>query len=235
MALANLACLLARPDATRRQSKPPRVLAIDWDFQAPGLHRYFEPYLEPTQRSNFRRHKVAWSFFRLLAATPTSLRTSSATDSGQEVGSTGWDLKPYLLATRFPGLSLIKAGLFDEDYPRRVSEFNWDHLFHATVGLFAGFADFLRSQFEYVLIDSRTGVSDVSGICTMLLPDKLVVVFTLNQQSLAGIAAFEGQSRWTLGLSLSHQRRRARWQCHVVERELAVFKSAERSPLRSEG
>jgi hypothetical protein len=31
---------------------------------------------------------------------------------------------------------------------------------------------------EYVLTDSRTGISDVSGICTMLLPDKLVVVFT---------------------------------------------------------
>src|SRR5262249_33510797 len=90
-------------------------------------------------------------------------------------------------ATRFPGLSLIKAGLFDDGYPRRASEFAWDDLFHATVGLFEGFADFLRAHFEYVLIDSRTGISDTSGICTMLLPDKLVVVFTPNQQSLTGI------------------------------------------------
>src|SRR5262245_12478339 len=36
MALANVACLLAQ------QQKADGVLMIDWDLEAPGLHRYFQ-------------------------------------------------------------------------------------------------------------------------------------------------------------------------------------------------
>ena len=38
MALANVAVLLAR----RREGD---VLVVDWDLEAPGLHRFFAPYL----------------------------------------------------------------------------------------------------------------------------------------------------------------------------------------------
>src|ERR1700733_12787084 len=37
MALANVAWILA--------SNGKRVLAVDWDLEAPGLHRYFHPFL----------------------------------------------------------------------------------------------------------------------------------------------------------------------------------------------
>jgi hypothetical protein len=37
------------------------------------------------------------------------------------------------------------------------------------------------------LIDSRTGLSDTAGICTSLMPDRLVAVFTPNRQSLQGV------------------------------------------------
>ena len=36
MALANVACLLAQ-----RVSASERVLVVDWDLEAPGLHRFF--------------------------------------------------------------------------------------------------------------------------------------------------------------------------------------------------
>ena len=38
MALANIAWILA--------SNGQRILAIDWDLEAPGLHRYFQPFLD---------------------------------------------------------------------------------------------------------------------------------------------------------------------------------------------
>src|SRR5262249_23675744 len=38
MALANVAWILA--------SNGYRVLAVDWDLESPGLHRYFHPFLE---------------------------------------------------------------------------------------------------------------------------------------------------------------------------------------------
>jgi tetratricopeptide (TPR) repeat protein/MinD-like ATPase involved in chromosome partitioning or flagellar assembly len=189
MALANLACLLVRPDSAHRQGVPPRVLAIDWDFEAPGLHRYLQPYLEPESAKRFPEAPGCLELFENLGTGRSAYNHKDFVGNRQRARTRlrALDLEHYLLATRFPGLSLIKAGIFDDDYPRRVSEFDWDDLFHTTVGLFAGVADFLRAQFEYVLVDSRTGITDTSGICTMLLPDKLVVVFTPNQQSLTGI------------------------------------------------
>ncbi|MGC0347043.1 hypothetical protein RKD34_002623 [Streptomyces sp. SAI-218] len=39
MALANTAWILA--------ANGKRVLAVDWDLEAPGLHRFFHPFLDP--------------------------------------------------------------------------------------------------------------------------------------------------------------------------------------------
>ncbi|MCJ7602818.1 MAG: tetratricopeptide repeat protein, partial [Desulfobulbaceae bacterium] len=97
------------------------------------------------------------------------------------------DFDRFLLPTIIPGLAIMKAGRFDADYARHVGQFQWDRLFCEAPGLFTGYADFLRQRFKYILVDSRTGISETSGICTMLLPDKLVVVFTPNQQSLSGV------------------------------------------------
>jgi len=47
----------------------------------------------------------------------------------------------------------------------------------------------MREVYDYVPIDSRTGVSDTSGICTVQMPDVLVVCFTLNNQSIEGASA----------------------------------------------
>jgi tetratricopeptide (TPR) repeat protein len=191
MALANLACLLARSDPTHAPASSPRVLAIDWDFEAPGLHRYFERYLKSKPAESFQDAQGCLELFEQLYRERSTYNPSDYVANRQraKLWFEGQDLEPYLLSTSFNDLCLMKAGRFDDTYPRRVSEFRWDNLFHATVGLFAGFADFLRTRFDYVLVDSRTGITDTSGICTMLLPDKLVVVFTPNQQSLTGIEA----------------------------------------------
>jgi len=47
----------------------------------------------------------------------------------------------------------------------------------------------LCSQYDWVLIDSRTGVSDTSGVCTIQMPDAVVACFTLNRQSIDGTVA----------------------------------------------
>jgi Mrp family chromosome partitioning ATPase len=47
MALANTACLLAR-----QGSQGMRVLAIDWDLEAPGLHYYLPPAKEEAASPN---------------------------------------------------------------------------------------------------------------------------------------------------------------------------------------
>jgi len=43
-----------------------------------------------------------------------------------------------------------------------------------------------KAEYDYVLVDSRTGVTDIGGICTIHLPDVLVLMFGANEQNLAG-------------------------------------------------
>jgi hypothetical protein len=69
----------------------------------------------------------------------------------------------------------------------RVSDFDWPGLFERAPTLFKVFADELAARYSYVLIDSRTGISDSGDVCTSLLPERLVVVFTPNHQSLTGV------------------------------------------------
>ena len=92
MALANLACLLVRPDPALRQATPPRVLAIDWDFEAPGLHRYLQTYREPDSAKRFPEIPGCLELFEHLgrSARPMILRTSSATDSVQGARLRRW-------------------------------------------------------------------------------------------------------------------------------------------------
>ena len=44
------------------------------------------------------------------------------------------------------------------------------------------------ADYDYTLIDSRTGLSDVADICTLHLPDVLVDCYTLSDQGIDGAA-----------------------------------------------
>lgn len=92
-----------------------------------------------------------------------------------------------MIKTDIPGLDLIKAGRFDKGYAERVGTFKWLKLYSKSPFLIRTFADRLAADYQYVLIDSRTGLTDTSGICAMLLPEILVAVFTPNRQSLKGV------------------------------------------------
>ena len=187
MALANVACLLARQGN--------RVLMIDWDLEAPGLHRYFRSLV--TRRfhntaagdSEFEIHPGLLDLFlEFDAATRSGDWTGSeqSQDAARPlVGSV--DLDRFVIETDVDSVDFMKAGRFDEQYATRVNTFQWDALYDRSTSLIRYFAERLTEHYSYVLIDSRTGLTDISGICTMLMPDQLVVVFTPNRQSLTGV------------------------------------------------
>jgi hypothetical protein len=211
MALANVACILAgRKDITPDKG----VLMIDWDLEAPGLHRYFCNRLEPRKRaadslgtgSCDAEPGLIDLFYEL------SGKIDSFKDSGEASGPQMFsediarkvfdetDLDHYIIPTKLNGLSLLKAGRFNRDntneYPERVNKFNWEALYNKSPQLMRVFAEVLSEKYDYVLIDSRTGITDISGVCTMLLPEKLVVVFTPNMQSLAGAVDMVGRATY---------------------------------------
>jgi cellulose biosynthesis protein BcsQ len=86
---------------------------------------------------------------------------------------------------------VLPAGKEDLSYRRTLAQINWIDLYRRNDG-FLLFED-LKCQIEtkyrpdYVLIDSRTGHSDIEGICTRQLPDAVVVLFFPNEQNLSGL------------------------------------------------
>jgi len=176
MALANAAVVLAR-------DRGKEVLAIDWDLEAPGLHRFLHDG-DVDERAGLV--ELFANAHELLPSVSGDGR--AGTGRAQRV----WrelSLDPYVGPTQVPGLSVMRAGRMDAGYEDRVSKLDWERVYHDEPELFSAFAARLAEQYDYVLVDSRTGVTDSGGICTMLLPDRLVLVFTPNRQSLDGVVA----------------------------------------------
>jgi len=88
-------------------------------------------------------------------------------------------------------LWIMPSGSHDERYARRLAALDWQALYEHFDGyllfedLKAQWRDALEA--DYVLIDSRTGHTDVGGICTRQLPDAVVLLFFPNQQNLRGL------------------------------------------------
>ncbi len=189
MVLANTACLLAQ-----REEGYGGVLVVDWDLEAPGLHRYFADRLHrqfpnrETASAELDAHPGLIDFFIRLKDEIEKLPRigEEPTPEIQEQLKRALDLNSFVLSTDVPNLWMIKAGAFDDQYATRVNTFPWEPLYKRAPWVIALVADWLTERFRYTLIDSRTGITDTSGICTMLLPDKLAMVFTPNQQSLDG-------------------------------------------------
>src|SRR4029079_12105116 len=69
-----------------------------------------------------------------------------------------------------------------------LEEFDWDAFFSERGGAFIEqLRERWKEDFDVTLIDSRTGLSDTGGICTIQLPDIVVGMFTANLQSLYGV------------------------------------------------
>jgi hypothetical protein len=85
-------------------------------------------------------------------------------------------------------IAILTAGELAPGYNDKLQKLNWDDLFDKhNLGLYL---EDLRSgwidEYDLILVDSRTGVSDVGGICTVLLPDALIALFTTTWQSVNG-------------------------------------------------
>jgi MinD-like ATPase involved in chromosome partitioning or flagellar assembly len=185
MAVANVAWMLALNGN--------RVLVIDWDLEAPGIHRYFHPFLEDKE---LRETSGLIDMVENLAA--------HAATSSAPLGPDQVDIIDYIEPLEWPRSSaynlswkqfgpraridFMPAGRQGPAYSRKVSAFNWVDFYERLGGrrLLEAARSQMRGIYDYVLIDSRTGVSDTSGICTVEMPDTLIICFTLNEQSIRG-------------------------------------------------
>ena len=164
MALVNSAVELA--------NRGRRVLAVDFDLEAPGLDSFdlLRPEREVPGIVDFVREYLdtgqAPDVTRFLYQVPSV---------GQDAGE----------------LWVMPAGSHQRDYGVRFRDIDWADLYAKRDGYLL-FED-LKAQWEqnlgadWVFIDSRTGHTDTGGICTRQLPDAVVAVFFPNEQNLRGL------------------------------------------------
>jgi tetratricopeptide (TPR) repeat protein len=180
MTLSNVAWVLA--------SQGNRVLMVDWDLEAPGLHRYFRPFLTDAELS------ATDGIIDMVIEYCTDAVTASTAAREDWYHEYADPSRYAVMLNRFENggrLDLLAAGRQGWSYSVRVNTFDWRDFYEAKGGgaFLEAVEARMREQYDYVLIDSRTGVSDTSGICTVQFPDALVVCFTLNDQSIEGASA----------------------------------------------
>jgi len=182
MALANIACLVSK-----RWVSNGKVLMIDWDLEAPGLHQFFHGRFKNSKNETTDLPGGQLGLIDLFYEMKARLEKGVSEDI-PDIFFEELKIEKYLSKLDIPSLFLMPAGRFDDGlYSTRVNAFNWEEFFNNYPLAIPRFADYLRKKFNFVLVDSRTGYTDISGICTSLMPEKLVVVFTPNRQSLSGI------------------------------------------------
>src|SRR5271157_4499528 len=164
LSVANVATLLAR-DA----HEPCRVLVWDFDLPAPGLQQVF----------NFKWKDRKQGFVDYVHQYLSNAKI-------EEIGK-------YIYPTEIAGVDILPAGTMDRAYAEALDQIQWREIYAEARGF--EFLESVKKQisailpaYDYVLIDSLTGFSDVGGICVQQLPDIVVLLFRLNKQNLAGIA-----------------------------------------------
>ncbi len=159
MALANVAVLLARWGY--------KTLMIDWDLEAPGLEYYFKEYMDVTAAAQQK------GVIELLQDRRTSWKKCIMTIEG-------------IPEAKEP-LYFLTAGQRDDTYFDRLRDLDVSKFYKKDGGRYI---EKLRQEwideYDFVLVDSRTGITDIGGICTIQMPDIMVALFTANDQSLNG-------------------------------------------------
>ena len=164
MALVNTGVELAR--------RGRKVLLVDFDLEAPGLDTF--EAIKPK-----RTAPGIVDFVRRYLDTGQAPEVAEFLEQCPEIGDDGGELW------------LMPAGTSKSNYAESFRQIDWGDLYEQRNG-FILFED-LKAQWkevlqpDYVLIDSRTGHTDVGGICTRQLPDSVAMLFFPNEQNLTGL------------------------------------------------
>lgn len=183
MALANIAELLYKEGWN--------VLVVDWDLEAPGIERFFFQDTQDNDSQNMASILEKPGVIDLLL----KYKERMSMDLGEEspLNITTLNIQEvYRNTSTTNHLDILtagkRAGSTFVDYARNVLSFDWEDFYKNWEGRF--FFKWLRDQFEaqydVILIDSRTGVTEMGGVCTYELADAVVMFCTTNQQNISG-------------------------------------------------
>jgi tetratricopeptide (TPR) repeat protein len=167
MALVNVAFELAR--------RKKNVLLVDFDLEAPGITTY-PPFKNASDCKGIVDYVTRYQE-TLHAPDVREYIVRASTQQTTEHELPVW---------------LMPAGLRDPEYASKLASIDWQRLYEHRAG-FLMFEDMKQQwaqfepKFDYVFVDSRTGHTDVGGICTRQLPDAVALLFLPNEQNVSGL------------------------------------------------
>ena len=153
--------------AYRLSQQGKSVFVLDFDLEAPGVDVFF-----PAKASSPG----------VLDCIAQYLESGSVPPLKQFVSEIPWNNAGKAV--------YMSAGRRGQNYQSLLGKMNWKDFYARHEGFY--FIENLKGAIQvgfkpdYVLIDSRTGLTDISGICTLQLPDLVVLLFGLNEQNLVG-------------------------------------------------
>jgi MinD-like ATPase involved in chromosome partitioning or flagellar assembly len=166
LALVNAAALLSQQGR--------RILLVDFDLEAPGLDSFSELGITLGQPGVVEY----FSDFANTAKAPPLREYIQQPDVSFAKENTFW---------------VMASGRKDREYNRQRDLLNWSELYDTGLGelMIAEWKATISATFQpdYVFVDSRTGLTDVGGVCTLHLPDLVVALFALNRQNIDGVSS----------------------------------------------
>ncbi|MFH7015204.1 KGGVGR-motif variant AAA ATPase [Flavobacterium sp. FlaQc-47] len=162
--------------ATRLVEFGKKVCVIDFDLEAPGLHLKF-----PLSKNNYKKNHQGIVDYVFEFSNNGILNNK---------------IKNYCIEVNISKngkpLSLITAGNTESsDYWKKLSSINWYDLIYENpngLAFFLSLKEKIKNEIkpDFLLIDSRTGISEMSGITLSLLADEIVIVAANNKENLGG-------------------------------------------------
>ena len=203
MAVANVAWIVAK-------EYHKKVLVVDWDLEAPGLHKYFSKFAPGLEKERglidyIDDHKKSFEqpsidsqlneYRKKLDKRNLSYEEYAIRVEARERELLSkWKKKdiPEIDHTHFPEVkefeeggrvSILTAGRQDVNYIKRVNKHNWIEFYQNYDGynFIENLKQKFKQHFDLVIIDSRTGVTDAGGVCTLQLPDRVTLFFCFKQ------------------------------------------------------
>lgn len=160
--------------------KQQKVLLIDWDLDAPGLHYYFDVMNE----------KINKGLIDLFGEYVEKVKNNTEIDESALPKITSEYIVPVTQTENKHGkIDLLPAGSYGKNFNKKINAFNWYEFYDMLDGKI--YIEYFKEQlnlsdYDYVFIDSRTGISDYSGICNIQLPDANFIVVSTAKQDFEG-------------------------------------------------
>jgi len=149
---------------------------MDFDLEAPGLHYKFQPFVKT---SDIKKGLVDY----IYEFTHNKVILQSLDEFKLEISIPEYS----------GNIQMIPAGNFlSSDYWQKLASIDWHDLFYKEgsegIPFFLELKEKIEAELkpDFLLIDSRTGVTEMSGLCTSLLPDKVVFLIANNRENVEG-------------------------------------------------